>query len=78
MNMTAKTEAQGRAVFRTGSIFYQGTIDGKVAGWFISIQGGNVYGPFTEKSVAQYILEGLTRRGREQRLETDLDLADSA
>ena len=67
----------GRAVFRTGSIFYQGTIDGKMAGWYINITGGNVYGPFPEKSVAQYILEGLTRRRRDLQPE-ETSFADSA
>ncbi len=67
---------QGRAVFRTGSIFYQGMIDGRAAGWYVNSQGGHVYGPFSEKSVAQYILEGLHRRRAER--ETRADLADSA
>ncbi len=77
MAVVSKKEPAGRAVFRTGSIFYQGTIDGKMAGWYINIKGGNVYGPFPEKSVAQYILEGLTRRRRDRQPETE-NFADSA
>ncbi len=77
MTIVSKKAHTGRAVFRTGSIFYQGTIDGKMAGWYINIKGGNVYGPFPEKSVAQYILEGLTRRRRDLQTE-ETSFADSA
>jgi len=57
---------RGRAEYRIGSIFYQSTIDGSNAGWFITIHGGNVYGPFREKCVAETILEGLLKKDRER------------
>ena len=76
MNMQTDSVSRERAVFRTGSIFYQGMIDGQAAGWYVNSQGGHCYGPFTEKSVAQYILEGLNRRRAEREAHTRL--ADSA
>jgi|GEM_PF-6378559 len=57
---------RGRAEYRIGSIFYQSTIEGSNAGWFITIHGGNVYGPFREKCVAETILEGLLKKDRER------------
>ena len=76
MTMQSDSSVPERAVFRIGSIFYQGMLDGQAAGWYVNSQGGHVYGPFTEKSVAQYILEGLTRRRAER--EAHARLADSA
>ncbi|HFQ92230.1 MAG TPA: hypothetical protein ENK29_05065 [Chromatiales bacterium] len=57
----------GKAQYRIGNIFFQSNIEGSNAGWFINIQGGNVYGPFREKCVAESILEGLLRKDRERR-----------
>ncbi|MBI1195222.1 MAG: hypothetical protein GC138_05200 [Gammaproteobacteria bacterium] len=53
---------QGPSVFHCGRIFFQSTIAGDVSGWYISMQAGNVYGPFREKSVARDILAELARR----------------
>ncbi len=54
-----------RAHYRIGSIFFQSTIDGTNAGWYITIHGGNVYGPFREKNVAKTILAGLLKKANE-------------
>lgn len=53
---------QGPSVFHVGRIFFHSTISGDVSGWYISMQAGNVYGPFREKNVAQDILGELARR----------------
>lgn len=53
---------KGPSVFRAGRIFFHSTISGDVAGWYIAMRGGNVYGPFREKDVAQDILGELARR----------------
>jgi len=56
----------GRAHYRIGSIFFQSAIDGTNAGWYITIHGGNVYGPFREKNVAETILAGLLKKANER------------
>ncbi len=65
---------QGPSTFRSGRIFFQGTISGDLSGWYIAMQGGNVYGPFREKEVALDILGELSRR----MMRRQLDLAEIA
>jgi len=48
--------------FRSDRIFYQTDLSGRGAGWYISMRGGNDYGPFPDKHVANTILEGVVRR----------------
>jgi len=50
------------ARFGSKRIFFQSSIDGKNTGWFISITSQRSYGPFPDKAVAQYILDGLVKR----------------
>jgi len=57
---------RGKSQYRSGSIFYQGAIDGSNAGWFITIHGGNDYGPFSDKYVAETILQGLLKKDQER------------
>ncbi len=60
----------GKSQYRIGSIFYQSNIEGSNAGWFITIHGGNVYGPFREKCVAETILDGLIKKDAERLSDT--------
>lgn len=67
MKTSTAQHINGRAQYRVGSIFFQSAIDGSNAGWFITIHGGNVYGPFREKNVAETILAGLLKKANERR-----------
>ncbi|HHH36224.1 MAG TPA: hypothetical protein ENK48_05280 [Gammaproteobacteria bacterium] len=71
MNTSTARRPQGRARYRIGSIFYQSAIDGTNAGWYITIHGGNVYGPFREKDVAETILAGLLKKANGDASRTD-------
>lgn len=67
MNTSIARKITGRAEYRIGSIFFQSAIDGSNSGWYITIHGGNVYGPFREKHVAETILAGLLKKADERR-----------
>ena len=57
------------ARFSSKRIFFQSSIDGKNTGWYISITSQRSYGPFPDKAVAQYILDGLVRRIKERQMQ---------
>ncbi len=59
---TTTQETSRPASFETKRIFFQSSIDGSNSGWFISITDERAYGPFPDKQVAQYILDGLVKR----------------
>jgi len=59
------------ARFDSKRIFFQSSIDGKNTGWYISITSERAYGPFPEKKVAQYILDGLVRRIKERQMQNN-------
>ena len=61
------------ARFDSKRIFFQASIDGKNTGWYISITSERAYGPFPEKKVAQYILDGLVRRIRDKQLQSNME-----
>ena len=46
-------------------IFFQSLFDGRQNGWYITVTGKHVYGPFEDRQVAQQILEGLLQRIRD-------------
>lgn len=55
------------ARFDSKRIFFQSSLDGRNSGWYISITSERAYGPFPDKQVAQYILDGLVKRILDQR-----------
>jgi len=57
------------ARFDSKRIFFQSSLDGHNSGWYISITSERAYGPFPDKQVAQYILDGLVRRILDRRSE---------
>jgi len=61
MNITTQNDSNP-ALFETKRIFFQSSLDGNNSGWFISISDERAYGPFPDKQVAQYILDGLVKR----------------
>ncbi|MFQ5487799.1 MAG: hypothetical protein ACE5ET_05065 [Gammaproteobacteria bacterium] len=69
MKTSTAQAISGRAHYRVGSIFFQSAIDGTNAGWYITIHGGNVYGPFREKHVAETILAGLLKKANERQIQ---------
>ena len=56
------------ASFESKRIFFQSTFDGKKTGWYISVTSERAYGPFSDKQVAQHILDGLIRRLQEDQI----------
>ncbi len=66
MKTSTARKITGRAQYRIGSIFFQSAIDGSNSGWYITIHGGNVYGPFREKHVAETILAGLLKKANDR------------
>jgi len=58
--------------FDSKRIFFQSSLDGRNSGWYISITSERAYGPFPDKQVAQYILDGLVKRILDQRAETEV------
>jgi len=71
MKTSTAHQISGRAHYRVGSIFFQSAIDGTNAGWYITIHGGNVYGPFREKHVAETILAGLLKKANERQAQDE-------
>jgi len=62
--MDEKTvQATEPARFDSKRIFFQSSLDGNNSGWFISFTSDRAFGPFADKETAQYILDGLVRRG---------------
>lgn len=59
------------ARFDSKRIFFQSSLDGRNSGWFISITSERAYGPFPDKQVAQYILDGLVKRILERHAENE-------
>jgi len=54
-------------------IFFQSTPKGDNNGWFISLTSERAYGPFPEREVAEYILEGLIKRVAARRQQKSVD-----
>lgn len=51
--------------FDSKQIFFQSTFDGKKTGWYFTVTGSHVYGPFAYKQIAEQILEGVLKRMQE-------------
>ena len=66
------------ARFDSKRIFFQSSLDGSNSGWYISISSERAYGPFPDKQVAQYILDGLVRRILDRRTDEEAKLETSA
>ena len=62
MNRRSDDIEEENAYFRSDRIFYHAEMDGSMAGWYISMRGGNDYGPFPDKHVANTILESVVKR----------------
>jgi len=61
--MKERTTPHGQAVYLNNyQIFFQSTIDGRKNGWYITVTGKQLYGPFSSKQIAQQILDGLLQR----------------
>ena len=61
--MKDQTTPHAQAVYLNNEqIFFQSTIDGRKNGWYITVTGEQLYGPFPNKQVAQQILDGLLQR----------------
>lgn len=57
----------GPAKFNHDQLFFQSSLDGENTGWYVSVSEKRCYGPFREKEVAIYILNGLKKRLQETR-----------
>ncbi len=54
-------------------IFFQSTLNGNNSGWFISLNSKRAYGPFPDRDVAEYILDGLLKRAAARRAQKSTD-----
>lgn len=54
-------------------IFFQSTMDGNNSGWFISLNSKRAYGPFPDREVAEYILDGLLKRAAARKSQNTSD-----
>jgi hypothetical protein len=75
---TRSQQPAGTARFDSKRIFFQSSLDGRNSGWYISITSERAYGPFPDKQVAQYILDGLVSRILDRRRTTEDDTARSS
>lgn len=55
--------APGRqACFRSKRVFYHAALASGDAGWCFAVRGGQVYGPFESRGIAERILAGLIEK----------------
>lgn len=50
--------------FRSERFFHHASVGGQDDGWYFSVRGGLVYGPFPDEDTARRMLEGLIRHYR--------------
>jgi len=48
-------------------IFFQSSMKGDNNGWYISLTSERAYGPFPDRDVAEYILDGILKRAAARR-----------
>ncbi|MFQ5488581.1 MAG: hypothetical protein ACE5ET_09100 [Gammaproteobacteria bacterium] len=58
LDATAQTY-QGNPHFDSDRVFYHSTLAGKDDGWYFTVRGGQIHGPFPDKAAAQQALDEL-------------------
>lgn len=54
------------------TIFFQNNRDTNKSGWYIETAGGHVFGPFSQKEVAETILNRFLEHQAEKNLKADI------
>lgn len=54
--------------FRSERFFYHTSVGGKDDGWYFSVRGGLLYGPFADEDTAKRLLEGLIRHYQQHKV----------